>query len=90
MAERRYKFDLKSADLKEAPQAWVLGRSSYRIRRSHKGHPETSSRQAKDAAEELITGEFIKKKQTGYGLHVSLNPQKKADIDNLIRGVLKE
>jgi len=44
MAERRYKFDLKSADLKEAPQAWVLGRSSYRIRRSHKGHPETSSR----------------------------------------------
>ena len=47
-------------------------------------------REAKDAAEELIIGEFLLPKQTGYGLHVSLNPQKKADIDNLIRDVLKE
>jgi len=55
-----------------------------------KGIPKHLRGQAKDAAEELIIGEFLLPKQTGYGLHVSLNPQKKADIDNLIRDVLKE
>jgi hypothetical protein len=55
-----------------------------------KGIPKHLRGQAKDAAEELIIGEFLLAKQTGYGLHVSLNPQKKADIDNLIRDVLKE
>ncbi|WP_348303715.1 hypothetical protein [Methanothrix sp.] len=55
-----------------------------------KGIPKHLRGQAKDAAEELIIGGFLLPKQTGYGLHVSLNPQKKADIDNLIRDVLKE
>ena len=55
-----------------------------------KGIPKHLRGEAKDAAEELIVEELLLPKQTGYGLHVSLNPQKKAEIDNLIKDVLNE
>jgi hypothetical protein len=55
-----------------------------------KGIPKHLRGKAKDAAEELISEGLLIPKQTGYGLHVSLNPQKKADIDKLIRDVLNE
>ena len=45
---------------------------------------------AKDAADGLISEGLLIPKQTSYGLHVSLNPQRKADIDRLIREVLNE
>ena len=45
---------------------------------------------AKEAAEELISEGLLIPKQTSYGLHVSLDPQRKADIDKIIEEVLGE
>jgi len=44
--------------------------------------------EAKDAAKDLISEGLLIPKQTSYGLHVSLNPQRKADIDKIIKEVL--
>jgi hypothetical protein len=46
--------------------------------------------EAKDATEELISEGLLISKQTSYGLHVSLNPLRKADIDKMIEEVLRE
>jgi len=55
-----------------------------------KSIPKHLRGKAKDAAEELISEGLLIPKQTGYGLHVSLDPQRKADIDKLIKDVLNE
>jgi len=55
-----------------------------------KSIPKHLRGKAKEAAEELISEGLLIPKQTGYGLHVSLNPQKKTDIDKLIKDVLNE
>jgi len=44
--------------------------------------------EAKEAAEDLILSGLLLPKQTSYGLHVSLNPQRKAEIDKIIKDVL--
>jgi hypothetical protein len=46
--------------------------------------------EASDVAEELIKEDLLIQKSTSYGRHVSLNPRKKADIDKIIKEVLKE
>ena len=43
----------------------------------------------KKAAEELIKDNFIFKKPTGYGLHVSLNHEKAKEIKEIIFDFLK-
>jgi len=53
-----------------------------------KSIPKHLRGEAKEAAEELISEGLLIPKQTGYGLHVSLNPQRKADIDKVIKDVL--
>ena len=45
-----------------------------------KGFKSHEHRLVKDAAEELIKENFLFKKPTGYGLHVSLNHEKAAEI----------
>lgn len=42
----------------------------------------------KDIAEDLIKEGLLISKQTNYGRHVSLNVQRKADIDRIIKEVL--
>lgn len=44
----------------------------------------------KELAEELIKEELLLSKPTSYGRQVSLNPQKKADIEKIIKNVLGE
>jgi len=39
----------------------------------------------KDAAKELINEEILIPKPTSYGLHVSLNPRKREEIDNYLK-----
>jgi len=53
-----------------------------------KGMPKHLRGEAKDAAKDLISEGLLIPKQTSYGLHVSLNPQRKADIDKIIKEVL--
>jgi len=67
-----------------------LGRKTYSVDDLPKSIPKHLRGKAKDAAEELISEGLLIPKQTGYGLHVSLDPQRKADIDKLIKDVLNE
>ncbi len=53
-----------------------------------KGFKPTDHSAVKDAAEELIKENFLFKKPTGYGQHVSLNPEKAAEIKAKIRELL--
>ena len=55
-----------------------------------KGIPKHLRGEAKKASKELISEGLLITKQTNYGLHVSLNPQRKADIDKIIKDVLGE
>ncbi len=55
-----------------------------------KSFPKHLRGKVKDAAEELISEGLLIPKPTSYGLQVSLNPQRKADIDHLINNVLNE
>lgn len=44
----------------------------------------------KDIAEDLIREGLLLSHPTGYGTHVSLNPQRKIEIDRIIKEVLGE
>ena len=55
-----------------------------------KSIPKTPSWQSKRCGRRAYPEELLIPKQTGYGLHVSLNPQRKAEIDKLIKDVLNE
>ena len=49
-----------------------------------KGLPKHLWKEVKKEIEQLIREGFIAKKPTGYGLHVSLNIQMKAEIERII------
>lgn len=55
-----------------------------------KGIPKDQRGLAKDAAEELIRDGLLIEKPPSYGRHVSLDPQRKADIDRIIKNALGE
>jgi len=50
-----------------------------------KGFPSHLRGEVKDIAKELIKKEFLLSKPTSYGIEVSLNPDKKKEIEELIR-----
>ena len=49
-----------------------------------KGFPKHLWKEVKKEIKQLIREGFIAKKPTGYGLHVSLNIQMKAEIERII------
>jgi len=55
-----------------------------------KGTPKHLHGTIKDIAEELIKEELLLSHPTAYGLQVSLNPKRKADIDEIIKECLGE
>jgi hypothetical protein len=81
---------LKAQILKKLRRRDYWGGSHTAFDDLPKSIPKHLRGKAKDAAEELISEGLLISKQTGYGLHVSLNPQRKADIDKLIKDVLNE
>ena len=50
-----------------------------------KGFPKHLRGEIKDIAKELIKKEILISKPTSYGVEVSLNPQKKKEIEELTR-----
>lgn len=50
----------------------------------HKGFKNNLGKEVRQAAEELMRAGLVLQKPTGYGLEVSLNPQKKQEITSLI------
>ncbi|OPX73955.1 MAG: hypothetical protein A4E44_02170 [Methanosaeta sp. PtaB.Bin018] len=79
---------LKAQILKKLRRRGNWGASHTAFDDLPKSMPKHLRGDAKDAAEDLITEGLLIPKQTGYGLHVSLNPQKKAEIEKIIKEVL--
>lgn len=55
-----------------------------------RGFPKNIRGTVKDIAEDLIKDNLLLDKTTSYGRQVSLNPQRKAEIDKIIKDVLGE
>lgn len=81
---------LKAQMLKKLRRRDIWGGCHTAFEELPKGLPKHLRGRAKEAAEELISEGLLMPKQTSYGLHVSLNPQRKADIDKIISDVLGE
>ena len=86
--EAGYGAGIEGTDAEKAPPARHLGGCHTAFDELPKSLPKHLRGQARKAAEELISEGFLMLKQTSYGLHVSLNPQRKADIDRIISEVL--
>ena len=81
---------LKAQILKKLRRRDIWGGCHTAFDELPKSLPKHLRGQARKVAEELISEGLLIPKQTGYGLHVSLNPQRKADIDKIIKDVLGE
>jgi hypothetical protein len=55
-----------------------------------KGFEKSLRGVVKDAAEELIDVGLLKGKPTSYGIEVSFNPEKKEEIERMIRDYLED
>ncbi|MCX6673350.1 MAG: hypothetical protein NTY37_06190 [Methanothrix sp.] len=55
-----------------------------------KGFEKSLRGVVKEAAEELICEGLLKGKPTSYGIEVSLNPEKKDEIERLIKKILED
>jgi hypothetical protein len=53
-----------------------------------KGFPSHIGKEVKKMAEELIKQDYILKKITNYGLHISLNKEKIKEIEEFIKKIL--
>lgn len=62
---------------------YIAGRHTD-IENLKKGLPGHVKGDVKDAAQELIKEEILIPKSTSYGLHVCLNPKKRAEIDKYL------
>ncbi len=79
---------LKAQILKKLRRRDYWGEKHTAFDELPKGLPKHLRGDAKEAAEELLKEGLLLPKSAGYGRHVSLNPQRKADIDRIIKEVL--
>jgi hypothetical protein len=79
---------LKAQILKKLRRRDYWGEKHTAFDELQKGLPKHLRGDAKDAAEELLKEGLLLPKSTAYGRHVSLNPQRKTDIDRIIKEAL--
>ncbi len=68
-----------------APHFYHIGGRHTDIENLKKGLPGHVRGDVKEAAKELLKDEILMPKITSYGLHVSLNPRKRAEIDKHLK-----
>ncbi len=85
-------------------EVWVEAKLLYKLHRrknwgeSHtafedwvkRGLSQKEQEKAKKIAEELVKENFVFKKPTSYGLHVSLNPKRAEEIKQKIKAAFNE
>jgi len=76
---------LKARILYKLARRRMWGGKHTDIAHLHTGVPSHFRKESKRAANELIKEGLIIQKRTEYGLHVSLNPRKKTEIESIIR-----
>ncbi len=76
--------DIKKVLLRKLAKHGYWGGRHTSFDNLHKGFPKHLGREIKIIAEELIKDNILIPKPTSYGLHVSLNPQMKLIIEEII------
>ena len=76
---------LKSFIVKKLFKHGYIGGRHTDIENLKKGLPGHFKGDVKEATKELIKEEIIIPKPTSYGLHVSLNPHKREEIDKYLK-----
>ncbi|MBI2145772.1 hypothetical protein HYU22_00350 [Candidatus Woesearchaeota archaeon] len=79
------KEQLKCFVVKKLFQHGYIGGRHTDIENLKKGLPGHVKGDVKEAAQELIKEEILIPKPTSYGLHVSLNPRKRQEIDKYLK-----
>ena len=79
------KQQLKCFVVKKLFQHGYIGGRHTDIENLKKGLPGHVKGDVKEAAKELIKEEILIPKPTSYGLHVSLNPRKREEIDKYLK-----
>ncbi len=75
------KEQLKGFVVKKLFHHGYVGGRHTDIENLKKGLPSHIKGEVKEAVKELIKEDILIPKPTSYGLHVSLNPRKRAEID---------
>lgn len=78
------KEQLKGFIVKKLFQHGYIGGRHTDMENLKKGLPSHVKGDVKEAAHELIKEEILILKPTSYGLHVSLNPRKREEIDRYL------
>ena len=79
------KDQLKGFIVKKLFHHGYLGGRHTDIENLKRGLPSHIKGDIKQAAKELIKEEILTLKQTSYGLHVSLNPRKREEIEKYLK-----
>lgn len=79
------KEQLKGFIVKKLFHHGYIGGRHTDIENLKKGLPGHVRGDVKEAAEELMKEEILIPKKTSYGLHVFLNPEKRAEIDKYLQ-----
>lgn len=79
------KAQLKGFIVKKLHHHCYIGGRHTDVENLKKGLPGHFKGDVKDAVKELIKEEIIITKPTSYGLHVSLNPRKREEIDKYLK-----
>jgi len=79
---------LKATILKKLKRRGKWGHAHTSLDKLTSGIPKHLRGLAKDVAKELIKEGLLISKPTSYGLEVSLNPRRKAEIDKIIEEYL--
>ncbi|MBI2208609.1 hypothetical protein HYU50_03870 [Candidatus Woesearchaeota archaeon] len=77
-------MNFKKIILRKMFRLRIIGGKHTAIEHLTKGLPKHAVGEAKNAVKELVKEGFILQKQTSYGLQVSLNPEKIAEISKII------
>lgn len=83
------KEQLKGFIVKKLFHHGYIGGRHTDIENLKKGLPGHVKGDVKEAAKELIKEEILVPKPTSYGLHISLNPAKRKEIDKYLQEVFK-
>jgi hypothetical protein len=77
--------DIAKKILEKLLRKEYIGARHTAYEHAYRGFPRHLAGKARKITDELIRNNLIIRKQTGYGLQISLNPLKMKEIENIIR-----
>ncbi len=83
------KLEIKAKILNKLARRNIFGAKHTSFDYISSGFPKHLAKEAREVGKELINEGFILSKPTHYGLEISLNPKRAAEIKGIIQKYLK-